>query len=80
MYIYKYFYFQYFIATIQLIYFTALTFCSAAVGVAVGYIVGGQTLGYFVDIDKVPQSAWVNYRLNLANNKYILNLSKQTKC
>ncbi|XP_052697071.1 solute carrier organic anion transporter family member 4A1-like isoform X2 [Crassostrea angulata] len=38
-------------------FYVSLTFCSAAVGVAVGYIVGGQTLEYFVDIDKVPQSA-----------------------
>ncbi|XP_062617844.1 solute carrier organic anion transporter family member 4A1-like [Saccostrea cucullata] len=34
--------------------YVSLTFCCAAVGVAVGYIVGGQTLGLFVDIDKVP--------------------------
>ena len=34
----------------------ALTFCSAAVGVAVRYIVGAQTLGFFVDIDKVSPS------------------------
>ncbi|KAK3092949.1 hypothetical protein FSP39_009291 [Pinctada imbricata] len=29
------------------------SFCSAAVGVAIGYIAGGQTLTLFVDIDKV---------------------------
>ncbi|XP_022334492.1 solute carrier organic anion transporter family member 4A1-like isoform X2 [Crassostrea virginica] len=37
-------------------FYVSLTFCSAAVGVAVGYIVGGQTLGFFVDIDKVSPS------------------------
>jgi hypothetical protein len=29
------------------------------VGVAVGYIVGGQTLGLFVDIDKVNPNSYV---------------------
>ena len=33
-----------------------MNFCSAAMGVAVGYIVGAQTLGFFVDIDKVSPS------------------------
>ena len=40
--------------------FAALTFCSAAIGVAVGYIVGGQTLALFVDIDKVDISRYWN--------------------
>ena len=33
-------------------------------GVAVGYIVGGQTLGFFVDIDKVSPSEYVHFNLN----------------
>ncbi|XP_048732891.2 solute carrier organic anion transporter family member 4A1-like [Ostrea edulis] len=37
--------------------YVSLTFCSAAVGVAVGYIVGGQTLGLFVDIDKLSPNS-----------------------
>ncbi|KAJ8309212.1 hypothetical protein KUTeg_014086 [Tegillarca granosa] len=31
----------------------SLTFCTAALGVSVGFIVGGQTLALFVDADKV---------------------------
>ncbi|XP_021348100.1 solute carrier organic anion transporter family member 4A1-like isoform X2 [Mizuhopecten yessoensis] len=38
-------------------FYIGCTFCSAAVGVAVGYIVGGQTLSYFVDADKVDLSS-----------------------
>ncbi|XP_033735058.1 solute carrier organic anion transporter family member 4A1-like isoform X2 [Pecten maximus] len=38
-------------------FFIGCTFSSAAVGVAVGYIVGGQTLSYFVDADKVDISS-----------------------
>ncbi|XP_069117596.1 solute carrier organic anion transporter family member 4A1-like [Argopecten irradians] len=37
-------------------FYIGCTFSSAAVGVAVGYIVGGQTLSYFVDADKVDLS------------------------
>ena len=33
-------------------------------GVAVGYIVGGQTLGFFVDIDNVSPSEYVHFNLN----------------
>lgn len=37
--------------------YSGLTFTAAAIGVAVGYVVGGQTLSLFVDIDKVdPQT------------------------
>ncbi|XP_060071533.1 solute carrier organic anion transporter family member 4A1-like [Ylistrum balloti] len=38
-------------------FYIGCTFSSAAVGVAVGYIVGGQTLSYFVDADKVDISS-----------------------
>ncbi|KAK3092404.1 hypothetical protein FSP39_002395 [Pinctada imbricata] len=38
-------------------FYVSLTFCAAAVGVAVGYIVGGQSLTLFVDIDKVDASS-----------------------
>ena len=34
-------------------YITGWTYCAAAIGVAAGYVVGGQTLSLFVDIDKV---------------------------
>ncbi|XP_021348125.1 solute carrier organic anion transporter family member 4A1-like [Mizuhopecten yessoensis] len=37
-------------------FYLGCTMCSAAVGVAVGYMVGGQTLSYFVDADKVDPS------------------------
>ena len=37
-------------------YSSGLTFCSAAVGVAVGYIVGGNVLNVFVDTDKFDVS------------------------
>ena len=37
-------------------FFLGWTFCAAAVGVAIGYVVGGQTLSLFVDIDKVDAS------------------------
>ncbi|CAC5369902.1 SLCO4A [Mytilus coruscus] len=33
-------------------FYLGLTFCSAAVGVAIGYIVGGNVLNVFVDVDK----------------------------
>ncbi|XP_033735056.1 solute carrier organic anion transporter family member 4A1-like isoform X2 [Pecten maximus] len=38
-------------------FFLGCTMCSAAVGVAIGYIVGGQTLSYFVDANKVDPSS-----------------------
>lgn len=38
---------------------SALNFCSSAIGVALGYIVGGQTLSYYVDINKVNPNSWV---------------------
>ncbi|CAG2204508.1 SLCO4A [Mytilus edulis] len=34
-------------------FYIGLTFCSAAVGVAIGYIVGGNVLNVFVDVDKI---------------------------
>ncbi|XP_069117597.1 solute carrier organic anion transporter family member 4A1-like [Argopecten irradians] len=34
-------------------FYIGCSMCSAAVGVAIGYIVGGQTLSYFVDVNKV---------------------------
>ena len=36
------------------------TFCAAAVGVAVGYVVGGQTLSLFVDIDRVDPARYIS--------------------
>lgn len=38
-------------------FYISWTFCAAAVGVAIGYVVGGQTLSLFVDIDKVDPSS-----------------------
>uniref|UniRef100_K1QEF8 Solute carrier organic anion transporter family member n=1 Tax=Magallana gigas TaxID=29159 RepID=K1QEF8_MAGGI len=37
-------------------FYFGCTFCSAAVGVAVGYIAGAQTLSIFVDVDKIDTS------------------------
>ncbi|XP_012943551.1 solute carrier organic anion transporter family member 4A1 [Aplysia californica] len=36
--------------------YTGLIMCSAAVGVAAGYMVAGQTLGIYVDVDKIDVS------------------------
>lgn len=36
--------------------FLGWTFCAAAIGVAIGYVVGGQTLSLFVDINTVDLS------------------------
>ncbi|KAL3872708.1 hypothetical protein ACJMK2_035914 [Sinanodonta woodiana] len=38
-------------------FYISWTFCFAAIGVAAGYIVGGQTLGLFVDINRVDPSS-----------------------
>ncbi|KAJ8309211.1 hypothetical protein KUTeg_014085 [Tegillarca granosa] len=35
----------------------SLTFCMAAIGVSIGFIIGGQTLGFFVDADKIDTSS-----------------------
>ena len=43
----------------MLLFSLGWTFCAAAVGVAIGYVVGGQTLSLFVDIDKVDASRYV---------------------
>ncbi|KAK3587808.1 hypothetical protein CHS0354_042772 [Potamilus streckersoni] len=38
-------------------FYISWTYCFAAIGVAVGYIVGGQTLSLFVDINRVDPSS-----------------------
>ncbi|XP_045187435.2 solute carrier organic anion transporter family member 4A1-like isoform X2 [Mercenaria mercenaria] len=38
-------------------FYISWTFCAAAVGVAIGYVVGGQTLSLFVDINKVDPAS-----------------------
>lgn len=38
-------------------FYISWTFCAAAVGVAVGYVVGGQTLSLFVDINTVDSAS-----------------------
>ena len=44
----------------SLIYiFLGFTFCAGALGGALGYIAGGQTLKLFVDIDKVDTASYV---------------------
>ncbi|XP_060592764.1 solute carrier organic anion transporter family member 4A1-like isoform X2 [Ruditapes philippinarum] len=38
-------------------FYISWTFCAAAVGVAIGYVVGGQTLSIFVDINNVDPAS-----------------------
>lgn len=59
-----------------ILFWIGCTFCSAAVGVAVGYIAGAQTLSIFVDVDKIDTSK-LDFSIDSTFHKFYLN---QFKC